>query len=374
MKKSVFAYLFVLILLGFNVQESVAQMRGRIVSPEISEDKSVTFRFQAANADTVKLSGQFLDEDKLMTKDQSGVWSYKTAPIKPDIYPYFFLVDGIQVADPNNPKIFANDNFKNSLVDIPGDTPLIHSMQDVPHGKITYINYKSEAYQSFRPLLVYTPPGYDQNTNTKYPVLYLIHGATDTEETWTKVGRAHLILDNLIAQGKAKPMIIVMPYAAGTAPRPATGQGGAPAGMGNVFGDDVLKTIIPYIESNYRVLTDKDNRAIAGFSMGGGQTLSIGLPNSDKFAYVCAFAPAVFMREGNVNFTEMYAAPETLNKNLKMLWVSVGKSDFLYEADMNFMKLLDDNKIKYKSLITEGGHTWMNCKIFLAETAQLLFK
>ncbi len=183
------------------------------VSPEIHPDKSVTFRFRAPDAKDVKLNSQITSEPLQMTKDEKGIWSVTIGPVKPDIYPYCFVVDSVQVADPNNTLIFANERFKYSLVDIPGDQPLIHSLQNVPHGKISYRYYNSSTLGRTRTLVIYTPPGFDMNGKTKYPVLYLIHGGSDTEETWTKVGRANLIADNLIAQGKAKPMIIVMPYA-----------------------------------------------------------------------------------------------------------------------------------------------------------------
>ena len=176
-----------------------------IVSPEVHPDKTVTFRYMAKDAKEVKLSTQLSSELQPMTKDENSVWSVTLGPAKPDIYPYCFIVDGVSVADPNNVLIFANEKFKNSLVDIPGDTPLIHAIQDVPHGTISYRSYFSKTLGVARPLVVYTPPGYEKNTKEKYPVLYLIHGATDTEETWFKVGRVNYILDNLIAQGKAKP-------------------------------------------------------------------------------------------------------------------------------------------------------------------------
>ncbi len=209
-----------------------------------------------------------------MTKDTAGIWSVTVPPVQPDIYPYSFVVDNVELADPNNTYIFANERFKRSIVDVPGDQPLVHALQNVPHGKISYRYYTSSTLGSTRTLLVYTPPGYNANSNAKYPVLYLIHGGSDTEETWVKVGRANFIADNLIAKKLAKPMIIVMPYG-NVRPRPMA-----------EFTKDVINDIIPFIQSNYPVLADSKDRAIAGFSVGGGQTLNIGLTNTDKFAYI----------------------------------------------------------------------------------------
>jgi enterochelin esterase family protein len=206
--KNILLVLAILFVAGIS---AMAQRPPLINSPEVHADHSITFRFFSRNAQKVKLDAQFLQSPVYMTKDTGGVWSVTVAPVKPDIYPYSFWIDTVQIADPNNSLIFANERFKNSLVDVPGNQPLIHSLQNVPHGKISYRYYNSKTLGTTRTLLVYTPPGFDVNGKTKYPVLYLIHGGSDTEETWTKVGHANLIADNLIAQGKAKPMIIVMP-------------------------------------------------------------------------------------------------------------------------------------------------------------------
>jgi enterochelin esterase family protein len=210
MIKKISISLLTFLALFYTSQIALSQQRTPpVVSPQVHTDKTVTFRFRAPNAKEVKLDTQIAKEPQSMTKDENGIWSLTIGPVKPDIYPYCFVVDGISVADPNNVLIFANERFKNSLVDIPGDTPLIHSMQNVPHGNISYRFYKSTTLGRIRTLVIYTPPGFDVNGKTKYPVLYLIHGGSDTEETWTKVGHANLIADNLIAQGKAEPMILM---------------------------------------------------------------------------------------------------------------------------------------------------------------------
>ncbi len=348
-----------LVLLATSV---LAQRNPVIVSPELGPGNSVTFRFSAKNAKEVLLEAQFLKDKLPMQKDEAGVWSVTVNSIKPDIYPYCFWVDNTQVNDPNNTAIFANERFKHSLVDIPGDKPLIHSLQNVPHGKISYRYYNSKTLGTTRPLLIYTPPGFDASGKTKYPVLYLIHGGSDTEETWTKVGKANLIADNLIAQGKAKPMIIVMPYG-----------NVRPKAMPD-FTPDVINDVIPFVEANYPVLTDSKNRAIAGFSVGGGQTLNIGLTNTDKFAYVCSYAPYPETEEFRKNFANYSPDAAKMNKQLKLFTISVGTDDFLYESVKNNIAMFKSKGLNLEGYIVDGGHTWMNCKLYLAQTLQQLFK
>ncbi len=339
---------------------TLAQRAPSISSPEVNADNTVTFRYYSRTAQKVTVSGELLTAPQPLTKDTSGVWSVTVGPIKPDIYPYSFWVDSVQLADPNNTNIFANERFKRSIVNIPGPTPLVHSLQNVPHGKISYRYYKSNTLGITRQILVYTPPGFDPKK--KYPVLYLIHGGSDTEETWTKVGNANFIADNLIAQGKAKPMIIVMPYG-----------NVRPAPMPD-FTKDLVNDIMPFIEANYPVLTDSKNRAVAGFSVGGGQTLNIGLTNTDKFAYVCSYAPFTQTEEFQKNFTNWSPDANKINSQLKLFTISVGTEDFLYESVKKNIAMFEEKKIKVKSYIVPGGHTWMNCKQYLATTLQEIFK
>ena len=339
-----------------------AQRAPLLNSPEVHPDHTVTFRYYSRNAQRVILNGEFLSASQPMQKDTSGVWSITVGPIKPDIYPYSFLVDDVSLADPNNTYIFANERFKRSIVDVPGDTPLIHSLQNVPHGKLSYRYYQSNTLGKTRRLLIYTPPGFDPNGKTKYSVLYLIHGGSDTEETWTKVGRAHLIADNLIAQGKAKPMLIVMPYG-----------NVRPAPMAD-FTKDVINDIIPFVEANYPVLTESKNRAVAGFSVGGGQTLNIGLTNTDKFAYVCSYAPYTATEEFQKKFTNYSPDAGKINSQLKLFTISVGTEDFLYESVKQNIAMFTAKGLKVQSYIVSGGHTWMNCKQYLATTLQEIFK
>lgn len=346
----------------FGVLAASAQRPRPIISPQIHPDHSITFMFYARNARQVMLNGQFLTADLPMKKDTSGIWSITVTPVKPDIYPYCFIADSIQVADPNNTLIFANERFKFSLVDVPGDKPLIHALQNIPHGNISYRYYKSSTLGRTRTLVIYTPPGFDFNEKKQYPVLYLIHGGSDTEETWTKVGHANLIADNLIAQGKAKPMIIVMPYA-NVMPGPRDG-----------FTKDVINDIIPFVEANYPVYTDSEHRAVAGFSVGGGQTLNIGLMNPDKFAYVCSYAPYTATDEFRNNFTNWTPDSVKINKQLKLFTISIATDDFLYESVKQNIAMFREKNLKLQTLIVSGSHTWMNCKLYLHNTLPQLFR
>lgn len=354
--------IFTIILVYAVSVATFAQRPPRPSSPDLHPDKSITFRIFAPSAQRVTLTGEFLDNAVSMQKDTSGMWSVKVPPVKPDIYPYSFWVDSVQIADPNNTYIFANERFKRSIVDVPGDQPLVHSLQNVPHGKISYRYYHSSTLGATRTMLVYTPPGFEADGKKKYPVLYLIHGGSDTEETWTKVGRANIIADNLIARGKAEPMIIVMPYG-NVRPKPMAD-----------FTKDVVNDIIPFIETNYPVITESNGRAVAGFSVGGGQTLNIGLTNTDKFAWVCSYAPYTATEEFNKNFTNWSPDVNAINKQLKLFTISVGTEDFLYESVKQNIAMFQERNVTLDTLIVPGGHTWMNCKLFLAHSLQQLFK
>jgi enterochelin esterase-like enzyme len=356
-----------------------------VISPRVHADKKVTFSYLAPFAKQVLLGGsQFGAVQVPMTKDSVGIWSITVGPIAPDIYPYSFNVDGVTVMDPANVDYFPNERFKASLVDIPGDTALIHAMRDVPHGSVTYEYYPS-VEGSTGSLVVYTPPGYDKATSKKYPVFYLISGTTDTEETFFKVGRTNLILDNLIAEGKAVPMIIVMPYGNPMAriaeqtgkskPSDVMSRDGEDAiKRAKLFETDLITKVIPYIEMNYWAIKNRDSRAIGGFSRGGGQTLRTSFGNMDKFAWICCYSAYLSTPEMENSFKNVYQNPEKTNKDLKLLWVSVGREDFLYQPTLEFINFLKSKNVNHKTLITPGGHTWMNVKNYVAQTAQLLFR
>ncbi len=343
-----------------------------IESPVVHADRTVTFSLRAPSATKVELSGQFQRANQPLRADGNGVWSITVGPIEPNLYPYCFVVDGVPVADPRNPNLFPNEGFKNSLLDVPGEKPSIYAVQDVPHGEVTYCYYQSKSLGVTRPLLVYTPPGYRASAE-KYPTFYLVSGTTDTEETWFRVGRANFILDNLIAQKRAVPMIIVMPYGNMLMGTPAPTSLKA-AEMYKAFNDDLVGSIMPYVEANFRASADREKRAIAGFSRGGGQSLFAGFSNLDKFAYVGSYSAYLTPEVVQKYFGEAVAKPEATNRQLKLLWLGVGKSDFLYQQAVVFEKLMTEKRIEHKFLVTEGGHTWMNARHYLTETLQLYFK
>ena len=342
-------------------------------SPEVNPDNTVIFRYLAPNAKEVFVDAQFQQGRVPMTMDSSGIWSVTMGPVNPDMYPYHFIVDGVQVADPRNSAIFPNEGFQNSIVEITGEAPLVHTIQDVPHGTLSYRYYQSPELGT-RPVVIYTPPGYDNDTNKKYPVLYLLHGTTDTEETWSKVGRANIILDNLIHQGKAVSMIIVMPYV--RAWPVISKHSGSLRNWENLqeFKKDFFNNLVPFVEKNYRTIADNDHRAIAGFSGGGGTSLYFGLNNPDMFRWVCGFAPGMRVDEIDRNNAVAFENPAKTNENLKLFWIGVGDEDFTYRAIKEYFKVLDEKGIKYESFISGGGHTWMNCKLYLSIIAQKLFK
>ncbi len=336
-------------------------------SPIVNPDNTVTFNLNAPNAKNVVISAQFA-ETQSMNKDKNGIWTITLGPVAPDIYPYSFIVDGVTIMDPQNPEWFPNEKFKNSLVDVRGKTPLNHEATNVPHGSVDYTYYYSKTLGLVVPVVVYTPPTYDKS-KAKYPVFYLISGTTDTEETFFKVGRVNFILDNLIAQGKAKDMIVVMPY-------------GNPtyylkdAQRMDYFTNDFLNDLMPFIEKNYRTLNDRDNRAIAGFSRGGGQALRVGLSNFNKFSHILSYSSYIGSEEFVKNYEALYKNPAKTNKKMKLYWLGVDKADFLYGGATEYMELMDKYGLKTVQLETEGlrGHTWMAVKRFLNETLPLLFQ
>ena len=347
-----------------------------VKSPEYNPDGTVTFRCLAPNATKVELECQMFNGTKPMEKDEKGVWAITVKPDVPDIYPYAFQIDGTQVADPNNMHMFPNEGFKYSLVDVRGEKPSVQDIQDVPHGKVSYRYYFSKTCDIERPLCVYTPADYNPAGKEKLPVLYLIHGMTDTYETWFKVGQMNNILDNLIAKGEAKRMIVVMPYANPYPEMNAQGKSASSGAMDTkLTTSEFVDEVVPFIEANYNVLTDADNRAIAGFSLGGRQTLAAGFGNPDKFHYVAAFAPAIFGNEYEMNFQNgTYAPVADLQKKLKFMFIGTGSEDFLIQASRGLDKYLTDQNLKHTFYNPGGGHTWMNCRDYLELTAKELFK
>ena len=340
--------------------------------PQCHDDGTVTFNYKNDSAKTVMVDVQFAGR-KEMQRDATGVWSVTLGPAAPDMYPYCFIVDGVSVMDPENPQYFPNEGFKNSLLEIPSkEGPLAHDILDVPHGRIEYVHYYSKSLGATNNAVVYLPPNYMQDMQKKYPVFYLISGTTDTEEVYYKVGRVNYILDNLLAQKKAKEMIIVLPYGNPTkllATPPAPGAPQTRFG-GDPFSKDLINDLMPFIEANYRTINNSDHRAIGGFSRGGNQALFNGLSNLDKFAYLCSYSSFT-----STDIPNVYDQAEDTNKKIRLFWLGVGTDDFLYGNARDYMQFLDEKGIRSVKEFTNDkfGHTWMNAKYFLAKTLPLLF-
>lgn len=365
---------FFLILLGGAIQPAFSQNKSNFQSTSVYNDGTVRFQMMAPKATDVKLNFQFIGRELPMKKDSNNLWSISVPNVEPDIYPYHFVVDGIRVADPKNSWIFPNEGFQNSLIEVPSKEGSSATIRDIPHGKVSYVYYRSNVTgMGLRPMLIYTPPGYENNPKEDYPVLFLLHGSSDTEETWTKVGRANIILDNLIYEKKAKPMIIAMPY--GRCYPLIEKESGSIRNRDNLelFASDFINGIYPYVLNNYRVQKGANSHAIAGFSGGGGQALYIGTNNPNLMSWVCGFAPGMLESEFNQNNAVLFANPEAANKRIKLFWIGCGQDDPVYGPIKKYMTLLDEKKIKYEHFKSKGGHTWMNCRLFLTEISQKLF-
>jgi len=375
-----------------------------VVSPEVSSDHRITFRINAPQAQAVRVSGSDipgLGQNGVMTKGESGVWTFTSPPVPPGAYRYNINVDGVAVIDPRNPLTSVSNNNVWSLALVSGSD--IFDTRDVPHGAVASITYYSAPLARHRRMHVYTPPGYESN-NTKYPVFYLLHGAGDSDEAWTSVGRAGIILDNLIAAGKAQPMIVVMPAGHTNGPTPGVGAPAPPLtiapGQADEFTQDFNAAIRPYIEKHYRVRTGRENRAIAGLSMGGSQTLNIAIPGLTDYAYIGVYSSGILGGGGGrggrgaAPAADAPAVPPpappfgeawekrnlaTLDnaaakKGLKVLWFSTGKDDSLIATTRSTVELLKRHGFAPQFTESAGGHTWLNWRDYLGQFAPLLFK
>ena len=340
-----------------------------------NQDGTVTFNYKNDQAKDVQIDVQFAGR-KPMTRDaKTGLWTVTLGPAAPDMYPYCFIVDGTSVMDPLNDQYFPNEGFKNSLLEIPGKESLPHDIRPVPHGKVEYIHYYSKSLGATNQAVVCLPPAYEKNPQKKYPVFYLISGTTDTEEVYYKVGRVNYILDNLIAEGKAEEMIVVLPYGNPykLLAAPPSAASGAPQTRfgGDVFSLDLNNDLMPYVESHYRTINDADHRAIGGFSRGGNQALYNGLSHLDKFSYLCSYSSFT-----STDIPGVYDNAADTNSKIRLFWLGVGTDDFLYGNARDYMAFLDDHGIRSVKEYTHDkyGHTWMNAKYFLSKTLPLLFK
>ena len=355
----------------------------QFASPEVAGDGRVKFGIYAPKAEEVSLSspGDIPDINPgsgvKMQKNSEGVWSITVDQVPAGTYRYNFNVDGVSVMDPRNPVTSESNMNSWSMVHVPGADFM--DTRDVPHGAVSIVTYYSSSLNRFRRMHVYTPAGYENNSK-RYPVFYLLHGAMDSDDSWSTVGRAGFILDNLIADEKAVPMIVVMP-AGHTGPF----QMGGPRLPIDEFVMDFNNDILPYVEQHYRVNRGRKYRAIAGLSMGGAHTLSIAIPNLDKFAYIGVYSSGVFgitgegpgasaegqsYEEQNMNNLE----DKRLKKGLKLFWFSTGKDDFLIDTTRATVAMFRKHGFEVNYEESEGGHTWINWRNYLNEFTRLLFK
>lgn len=338
-----------------------------LVSPEVHPDRTVTFRLRAPSAKEIKVAGEWPGGPTSLTKDDSGVWSATIGPLEPDIYGYNFAVDGLAIVDPGNPWVKPMRAARTSVLEVPGHPSRLWEFQSVPHGTVHEHAYFSKSLGAKRRLHVFTPPGYEKNS-TSYPVLYLFHGSGDNDATWTALGRAQFIADNLLAQQKARPMIIVMPDGHAYSGNPTQVSTNLISRNVEAFGDDLLKDVIPLIESTYRVKANRENRAIIGLSMGGGQSLGIGLRHRELFAWVGGMSSYLPNPEKLVAET----FPES-KSDLKLLWFACGKDDRLVENARQLSAALKEKNIPHEFKETAGNHSWPVWRRYLGEFLPLLF-
>jgi enterochelin esterase-like enzyme len=350
-----------------------------IVSTEVLSDRQVTFRISAPQVTNVRFTSSDifnLGPKARMTKNDSGVWETTVGPLEPGAYRYNFNVDGVSTTDPASPLISESNTHVQSLLYVPGSEWM--DTKNVPHGAIAEITYYSTALGRFRRMHIYTPPGYEANQE-KCPVFYLLHGAMDNDDAWTSVGRAGFILDNLLAAGKVKPMVVVMPAGHTSASTSMGGLmrgrdgGGAP--QRDEFFEDFVNDVMPYAEKNYRVLTDRPHRAIAGLSMGGAQTLNVAFAQLDKFAYIGVFSSGIFAGTDAWEQSHLTALDDAnLKKGLKLIWFSTGVHDSLISNSRSTVDMLKKHGFRVTFKESEGAHTWINWRAYLIEFAPELFQ
>ena len=357
-------------------------------SPEILPDRRIAFRLYAPEATSVTLRGSDIPAaartDAKFAKGDNGVWEMTTGVIEPGAYRYVFVVNGVGAIDPRNTAISESNTTTWSVAVVPGSD--VMDSRAVPHGAVATVYYQSAALGRTRRMHVYTPPGYESGKG-KYPVFYLLHGAGDCDDSWTSVGRANFILDNLIASGKAKPMIVVMPAGhtnAGGGGRGAPQAGGQPPR--DEFIEDFVGDVMPYVEKNYRVIADRAHRAIAGLSMGGSQTIGVAIPRLEKFGYVGVYSSGLLGRAGagapgtNAPFGAAWEQQNlaaldnaATKKGLKLLWFATGVEDGLMPNTKSTVELLKRHGFSPVFKESPGGHTWLNWRAYLIEFAPQLF-
>ena len=363
------AVLFVLLLSDRNAN---AAATGGLVSPDVQADGRIIFRLRAPKAAKVSVICEALGTQP-MTQDGEGMWSVTVGPVAPGIYDCQFDVDGLRITDPASPNVFGNRRGSRGYVEVPGPqgSPRHDEWRDVPHGTVTIHWYTSKATGDRRRVHVYAPPGYQQESTKRYPALYLLHGSGDNDSHWALLGRANVIADNLLADGRAVPMLIVMPDGH-VVDRAIEREKGDRARWREPFEKELLEGVLPLVETNYRVMADPQHRGIVGLSMGGGQSIGVGLGHFDQFAWVGAFSAAV--SGDDPVLTKLRSDPDSANQKLKLLWIAIGKDDFLLARNRDFVKALDELKVRHTFRETDGKHAWGVWRGYLAEFLPLLFR
>jgi enterochelin esterase family protein len=361
--------LAIIALIAASPFTAYAQKGGPVFSPEIVPNKGVTFRLKAPKAAEVALRGQWDRQQVVMTKDAEGVWSITLPEVKAGVWEYSFIVDGQSMIDSANPATKPQRSPNTSILHIPGSPALAWDFQDVPHGTIHQHSHFSKSLGKERQVWVYTPPGYETATTEKYPLLVLQHGSGDRHETWVTHGKAHWILDNLIAAKKAVPMIVMMidGHPLGMVPRDQADRRGASLAA---FKTELLSEALPLVEQLYHVRPEREQRAITGLSMGGWQSLSTGMTHLDKFAWIGSFSGAVDEKEIQSALDDSSGT----NAKLKLLWIACGEKDFLLERNEQLTTTLKAKGIQHEWRLTPGDHSWPVWRDYLAEFTPKLFK
>lgn len=381
---SLFKSLAFALLLGAAVQthaqEISAMQAPRVVSPEVNTDKSVTFRVLSEKATEVSLNGSWMGfrETLPLVKGEQGVWSVTTKPLPSSMYHYNFYIDGVPAIDPTNSQALRDGTRYASLLMVPGEEAEVFQLNDTPHGNISQVWYDSPSLGTDRRMYVYTPPGYDSGKDS-YPVLYLLHGAGGDEDAWSSLGRANLILDNLIASGESKPMIVVMTNGNAWQTSTLRNVPGKPAPTRETFGQfqgkfekSLVEDVVPFIEKNFRVKADKGHRALAGLSMGGGHTINASIAYPGTFGYIGVFSSGIF--DANADMAEMEKKFTALkNSGVNTYWVACGKDDFVMESNKRLLSVLEKTGFEHEYFENEGGHTWANWRTYLSMFTPMLF-
>jgi len=383
--KYIYAVVVSLLIMGVAInvqaQERNATQAPKVISPEIALDNSVTFRVYSTDANSIVVNGSWMVnvEALPLKKDDAGIWSLTTAPLPSNMYHYNFLIDGVAAIDPNNSRAVRDGVRYASFFIIPGEKSEIFELNETPHGSISKVWYESPSLELNRRMYVYTPPGY-ASSKENYPVLYLLHGAGGDEDAWSSLGRANLILDNLISEGTATPMLIVMTN--GNAWQTSTLRNVSRVGemtrenrgqFQGKFEKSLVEDVIPYIEKNYRVKANKESRALAGLSMGGAHTITASTEYPETFGYIGVFSSGIF--DANADMEALEKKFNTLKESgIEKYWVACGKDDFVMESNKRLLSILDKTGFEHEYYESEGGHTWANWRDYLAIFAPKLFK